>query len=144
MKRPIGRLLVCLAAAAAAACASTPGEEAAVPDFTPIRGEPLNERSRLYVDCVRQAAVEGEVDRTTDADSHLIRFTCSGAPARAFYDALAPWSAQRDSQWAAGGRTGRSTEKVRRDLFGVDHCWTDGGADHRCVVVLNTGRFAAD
>jgi len=143
---PIKRTLTALAVAAAGAagCASTPDGPRTAPDYTHVAGKPVTPRARLYVDCVNQAAAAGSFDRTSDRDRELIRFTCSGAPARAFYAALEGWSAQRDSQWTAGGRTWRSTNKVRRDLFGVDYCSARADGDHQCVLILNAGEFVRE
>ena len=126
-----------------AACASAPSDEGP-PDLTPIAGEPANARAKLYADCVGQAATAGTYDRLRDPDTNLVRFTCSGEPARAFFEALGPRSAEIGSQWTAAGRTWRSTNTVRRNLFGVDYCSAGAAGDHQCVVVLNAGEFLRD
>jgi hypothetical protein len=133
-------LLVLLSSAGAGACASTP-ERAGPPDLTPVAGSPAGAQGKLYADCVGQAAAAGTYDRTSAGDGHLLRFNCSGEPARAFYIALEGWSAARDSQWTADGRTWRSTAKVQKDLFGVDYCSSAAEADHQCVLVMNGGDF---
>ena len=71
----------------------------------------------------------------------LILFTCAGAPARAFYEALGPWSARFGSAFDHDGRSYRSTAKVQANMFGVDSCSVVAGADHRCVITFNAGDF---
>jgi hypothetical protein len=112
------------------------------PDYAPIAGLPAPPNARLYADCVGQAAARGAFDRVRDESTELIRFTCEGEPARAFYDGLAAWSAHVGSGFEHGGRSYRATQRVRRDLFGVDYCSADG-REHRCDVVLRTGEFLA-
>ncbi len=131
--------VIALLAVTVAACAST-DEPAGPPNLAPVAGQAAPPRAKLYTDCVAQAVAAGAYDRTSNSDTHLIRFTCSGEPARAFFTALEGWSAARDSQWSADGRVWRSTNKVRRDLFGVDYCSSDG-SDHRCTILLNAGEF---
>ena len=126
-----------------AACATAP-EPSGPPDLTPAAGEAAPARAELYADCIGQAATAGTYDRMRDPDTTLLRFTCTGEPARAFDDALGDWSARQESEWTAAGRTWRSTNRVRRDLFGVDYCSTGGPDDHQCVIVLNTGSFLDD
>jgi len=135
--------MVLLPALALAACASTPGDRAGPRDLTPVAGAPALPRGALYANCLAQAAAGGAYDRTSDPDTHLLRFTCTGEPAQAFYAALEAWSAARDSQWTADGRTWRSTARVIRNLFGVDYCSSDAAGDVRCVIVLNVGDFLA-
>lgn len=138
----------CAAIAGAVLClagCATSGETSALDlDLTRIAGSPAPARARLYADCIAQAAASGTFDRLSDPDTELIRFTCSGAPARAFYTALEARAAAEGSQWSAGGRTWRATNRIRRNLFGVDVCSTDGVADWRCDVTLNAGRFLVD
>ena len=137
-------LLSLAAAASAAACATGDPEREAPPDLAPVAGSPATPRAKLYADCVGQAAQAGTYDRSRDPDTELIRFTCSGEPARLFFDALAARSATIGSEWTAQGRTWRSTNRVRRNLFGVDYCWREAEGGHGCVVVLNAGDFLRD
>ena len=128
-------------AALLAGCATAGGEAAVAPDYTPPAGDPAP-RAKLYADCAGEAAQAGRNDRVRDGDTTMVRFTCTGAPAQAFYAALGPWSATRQSQWTAQGRTWRSTNRVQRNLFGVDYCSSDGAAAE-CVITLNGGAFLA-
>lgn len=124
-----------------AACAHAPQTASPVPpDFSPVATSDAP-RARLYADCIAQSATVGSYGRAHDPDTELVLFTCTGAPARAFYDGLADWSARVGSEAVNGGRTFRSTNPVRRDLFGVDYCSTDGAGDYRCVITLNAGAF---
>ncbi len=134
---------VCLAAIGATACASTHPSDAVGPDLTPIVGSPAPPRGKLYADCVGQAAATRKIDRTDDSSTHLLRFTCTGEPARALFAELKEWSAANKSEWTANGRTWRSTAKIHRDLFGVDYCSSKGAADFACAITLNVGSFLA-
>lgn len=97
--------------------------------------------ARFYADCIAEAVAAGRYGRAHDESTEMILFTCTGAPARPFYEALGPWSARLGSEAQADGRTVRSTNPVRRNLFGVDWCSTAGADDYRCVVSLNAGAF---
>ena len=120
-------------------CATTPGAgPAAAPDYTPLVTQP-HPRAALYVDCVAQATAAGAYGYAEDDGNVRLVFTCTGAPARAFYEGLAARSAAIGSEIRSDGRTLRTTEVVERDMFGVDYCSTDGGGDFRCIVNLNTG-----
>lgn len=136
-------LLASLAIAGAlTACAHAPEMAAAPPDYTPLAGEPAPANARFYADCIGQAAAAGTYRRAADGGGdELILFTCTGAPARAFYDALGPWSARIDSAFDHDGRSYRSTAKVLANMFGVDSCSAANGADHRCVITFNAGDF---
>ena len=136
------RLAALAALFSLAACAHAPEPEAGPPDYAPIVGETPPRHARLYADCFRQAADTGSYRRAADGGGdELLLFTCTGAPARAFFDALGPWSAQIGSEFEHDGRTYRSTAKVQRNLFGVDSCSAAAGADHRCVITFNAGDF---
>jgi len=113
-------------------------------DYTPVTGELPPPQARLYADCIAQAAGNRAYLRTQDDDSTLLLFTCTGAAARAFYEGLDARSAAIGSEFVSGDRTFRSTEVIRRNLFGVDYCSTDGRGDYQCVVTLNTGSFLRD
>ncbi len=139
--RRLAILAVIVPAAALAACVSTP-EPVVPPDYAPIAGDPAPLNARLYADCLGQAATAGTYRRASDGGGdELILFTCTGAPARAFHDALGPWSARIGSAFEHDGRAYRSTASVQTNLFGVDLCSTSGGADHRCVLTFNAGDF---
>ena len=138
-------IATCLAAAlSTTACASMGGSEDASTqprDFAAIQTEP-SPRAKLYADCMTQAGTSGAYGRAHDDSTELFLFTCTGEPARAFWDALGPWSAETGSEASEGGRVYRSTNPVIRNLFGVDYCsTTTSGADHRCIVSLNAGEF---
>lgn len=140
-----------LAASLLSACAGLPGlagmgggnasAVATAPDYTPVSGDLPSPRGRLYADCIAQAAGNRAYLRGQDEDSTLLLFTCTGAAARAFYDGLAEHSAAIGSEFTSQGRTFRSTDRVQRNLFGVDYCSTDGRGDYACVITLNTGAF---
>ena len=134
--------LVAAVGSLAAACAHAPTPAAAPPNYAPIVGDPAPPNARLYAACFQQAADTGSYRRAADGGGdELLLFTCTGAPARAFYDALGPWSTQIDSGFEHDGRTYRSTAKVQANMFGVDSCSTSDGADHRCVITFNAGDF---
>lgn len=135
-----GSLLLALCASALlGACATHPPADV-TPNLTPIAGVP-EPRAKIYADCIGQSAAAETYDRSSDASTDLIRFTCTGAPARAFFDVLEARSAAVGSQWTAEGRTWRSTNRVNRDLFGVDYCSAGGAGDVQCVISLNAGPF---
>ena len=120
-------------------CATTPDAgPASTPDYTPLVTHP-HPRAALYVGCIAQATAAGAYGYAEDDGNVRLLFTCTGAPARAFYDGLAARSAAIGSEVQAGGRTLRTTERVERDMFGVDYCSTGGTDDFTCVVSLNTG-----
>ena len=120
-------------------CATTPNAgPAAAPDYTPVVIQP-HPRAALYVDCIAQATAAGAYGYAESDGNVRLLFTCTGAPARAFYDGLAARSAAIGSEIRIDGRTLRTTERVERDMFGVDYCSTGGPDDYRCIVSLNTG-----
>ena len=143
--RTIPPFVVITLAAALTACAHTPQPLATAPDFAPITGDPAPPNARYYADCISQSAATGDFRRASDGGGdELILFTCTGAPARAFYDALGPWSARIGSAFDHDGRRYRSTAKVEANMFGVDSCSAVAGADHRCVITFNAGDFLDD
>jgi hypothetical protein len=134
-------LMTSLAVMTLAACASTPNP-VVPPDYRELVGEPAPAHARLYADCLKQAADTGNYRRALDGGGdELLLLTCTGAPAAAFYAALGAWSATIGSEFQNEGRTYRSTAKVQRNLFGVDHCSAAADADHRCVLSFNAGDF---
>ena len=96
---------------------------------------------RVEVTSRRAGADEAWTWASDGGGDELILFTCTGAPAHAFYDALGPWSARIGSAFEHDGRVYRSTAKVQANLFGVDSCSTANGADPRCVLTFNAGDF---
>jgi hypothetical protein len=130
------RMLGFLLLAACAAHAPVP----VAPDYAPVATTPMSARAGFYTACLADAIESHRVGQAVDADTVVLVFTCRDAPARAFYEGLAEWSAQKHSQFEYRGRTFRSTAPVHRDLFGVDYCSTDGH-DHECVISLNAGAF---
>lgn len=125
-----------------AACAGSRPTPATPPDYRPIPGDAAPARAALYVACLADATAQHRVRHAHDPDTSLLLFTCTGEPARAFYDGLAEWSAKIGSEFQHEARTYRSTARVRQNLFGVDYCATDG-AQHECVITLNAGSFVA-
>ena len=136
------RIALILAALALSACATTPRETRA-PDgparFVTPKGVPASPQLRLYADCLAQSTSAGTFDR----ENGLIRFTCSGAPAQAFFEGLAAWSAQIGSEHTDASRTWRTTQKMKTSLSGLDHCWrvTTGDPTYGCTLVFNAGAF---
>jgi len=70
-----------------------------------------------------------------------LRFTCTGAPAQRFYEALGALEDGAVSIWKDAERTFRASAVVKEDLFGVDYCSTSPANDPVCQIVLNTGAF---
>lgn len=120
------------------ACATAP-DPVGNPDFTPVATTP-SVKARHFADCIAQATAAERYGHAYD-EVHVVVFTCDGDPARAFFDALGPWSATTGSEVAVDGRTIRSTTVVERDLFAVDYCERRGDA-YRCAISLRTGAFA--
>ena len=143
--RPLLFVIAGLPLAAPALAHARPKAPPAPPSVIAEPGEPAPAQARFYAACIAQAAATGAYDREPGAD--LVRFTCTGEPARVFYDALAAWSAKIGSQIEApdaqgAPRTWRFTQKITKNPFGVDYCSVDAsGGDARCVVVLNVGAF---
>lgn len=127
------------------ACATSPAEAPIEPNYSAIVTDSAPLNAHLYADCFEQAARNRSYQRAHDGGGdELILFTCSGEPARAFYEALGPWSARLGSEFAMGDRTARSTARVRENLYGVDYCSALADADHRCVISFNAGDFLDD
>jgi hypothetical protein len=138
--RPLALLTL---AGLVAACAHAPEAASPAPDYTPVAGETAPPNARYYADCIGQAAASGTFRRASDGGGdELILFTCTGAPARAFYDALGLWSVRLGTGFLHDGRSYRSTAKVIANMFGVDSCSVDASnGDHRCVITFNAGDF---
>jgi len=140
--RVFARIAAASALLAAAACAHAPEMAASPPDYTPPAAQPTGPHARLYAECIQQAAGSGAYRQVIDGGDELLLFTCDGAVARAFWEALAPHSAAMDSGWEHDGRRYRSTAKVQRNLIGVDYCTVDAsGGDARCTLTFNAGDF---
>lgn len=137
MIRPVAALA---AALTLAACATTP-EPSGPPDYTPITATPAP-RAALYADCIAQAAASGRYGHAYD-EVHVVIFTCDGAPARSFFEALADFSAAANSEAIVGDRVIRSTTRVERDLFAADYCERRAAA-YSCAISLRTGEFVVD
>jgi hypothetical protein len=118
------------------ACASRAPAAQPKPDYQPVTVESPSPQGELYANCLADAIANHRFGRAHDKDTSLLVFTCNGAPATAFFDGLAEWSAQQGSEFVANGVTYRSTARVRRDLFGVDYCSHDA-----CSITLNAGAF---
>ncbi|MDP3494053.1 MAG: hypothetical protein Q8R82_13145 [Hyphomonadaceae bacterium] len=134
--------LVCLAAfLALAACASVPESEAPAgpPDVRLTAGLPAPAQARLYAECISQAAEAGSYVR--ERDGKTLRFTCTGATATWFFEALGPWSAKVGSEVVSDETTWRFSKKLIKDSYGVDGCSRDAAGAHMCVVILNVGEF---
>jgi hypothetical protein len=126
------------------ACAHSREPVATGPDLAPSDTAPAPANARLYADCIGQAIDTGSYARAHDPSTELLVFSCTGAPARAFYDALAERSRITGSEYSLDGRTLRTTEPIQRDRFGTDGCSWDGATDWRCDISLRTGTFLTD
>lgn len=134
------------AALALAGCASTPVSPPPPPPPPPvlsaIPAQPLPAKSVLYTDCIAQAIGQSSVALLADDGAQLLEFTCTGAPAQRFFEALSVMGEAAGSVWTEGAKTYRATAKVQKDLFGVDYCSASATAGSaRCHIVLNTGPF---
>lgn len=125
-----------------ASCATAPDAPSGPPDYSAVATSAAPPNAQFYVDCFRQAIAAESYRAADDGDgAELILFTCTGAPARALFGALGPWSARIGSEFAMEGRIARSTARVERNLYGVDYCSALNDADHRCVITFNAGDF---
>ena len=142
MRRTVRPLALLTLFGLVSACAHAPVTLSTAPDYAPITGDPAPANARHYADCIGQAAATGDFRRASDGGGdELILFTCTGAPARAFWEALGPWSVAHDSAFEHDGRRYRSTAKVATNMFGVDSCSVAADVDHRCVITFNAGDF---
>ena len=123
----------------AAGCAH-PQPAAPAPDYRPVATEAGSPHAQLYADCLADAIANKRFAHAHDPSTDLILFTCTAEPAHAFFDGLAGWSAQIGSEVTTVGKTLRTTQKVRRDLFGVDYCAREADS-FSCVITLNAGEF---
>lgn len=138
-RTPIGGLVLALVAGCGGAATPSPAPVAA-PDHRPVVGDAPPAAAGLYADCLAQAIAARAIRHAHEDTTDLLLFTCDGEPARAFYDALATWSARIGSQFEHDGRTYRTTAPVKGTMFGVDYCATDA-TSYACVVTLNVGPF---
>jgi hypothetical protein len=142
MRRLSGLVLI-FAAAAVSACSTSPKplpSPPPAPDLSEPQTLPAPGKSVLYTDCIGQAINRSAVARVSGEGVELLRFTCTGAPAQRFYEALGVPGGAAGSTWTEGGRSFRSTSAIRESLFGADYCSTGpGGA--ACQIHLNTGPF---
>ena len=125
-------------ALALGACATTAHEDPGPRSFAAASGAPAPAQARFYADCIAQAAAAHSYDR----EQNWIRFHCAGAPAQAFFDGLAGWSAHKGSEYSADGRTYRFTDTMNHDPSGLDYCWRSD-AEYGCTIVLNAGDYLA-
>lgn len=122
------------------ACASAPDPAPSGPPVLALKsGLPAPPQARLYADCIAQAAETGSYER--EAGGKTLRFTCSGATAKWFFDGLQQWSAESGSAYVDGGRKWRFSKKLIEDSSGIDGCWMDGAGEYQCVVILAVGEF---
>jgi hypothetical protein len=128
---------------ATTACATMSEQAPRAPDYADVPTAAPTPAARLYANCLGQAASSGAFRRTAGGDgAELLLFTCTGAPAAAFFEALGPWSARIGSEFQRDGRTFRSTARVQTDLFGVDYCSAAGNNEApACVLSFNAGDF---
>jgi len=134
--------LTLIAGLSLAGCATTSDEVAVPPDYSEVPTDAAPPAARYYVDCFAQAIASGTYRRADDGGGdELLLFTCTGEPARAFFEALGAWSAQAGSEFMIDDRVARSTARVQRNLYGVDYCSARAGQDHRCVISFNAGDF---
>ena len=139
MKSTVG---IMIAALSTCGCATMRAEPPTSPDFSEIPTDAAPASARFYADCFEQAIASNAYRRADDGGGdELLLFTCTGAPARAFFDALGPWSASHQSEFMMGDRLARSTARVQRNLYGADYCSARNGQDHRCVISFNAGDF---
>lgn len=136
------RLVGILLALVLVGCAHKPEAPVGPLELKLAAGMPSNAHADVYANCMKAAtSTPAGVDRESPM---IMRFQCAGEPAKAFYDALGAFSARLGTELSGEGRTFRTTQKIQRDLNGVDHCSTDNKGDYRCVIVLPTGKFVSE
>lgn len=145
LKRSGMGMLAAALALALGACAGTPASPPPPPpppNFSAIPAKPLPAKSVLYTDCLAQAIGQSSVAMLADEGAQLLEFTCTGAPAQRFFEALSVMGEAAGSVWTEGTKTYRATAKVQKDLFGVDYCSATAAAGSAsCHIVLNAGSF---
>lgn len=138
MTRVPASVLVLGAVLATTACATAP-DPVGAPDVSVIAVQP-SVRAKLYADCIADAVRSERYGYARDG-LEVVVFTCADEPAKAFFDALGPWSSTTQSEISVGDRTIRPTTKIERDLFAADYC-ERAGQTFRCAITLRTGEFA--
>lgn len=128
-----------LSVLALAACAHKPEVAAGPIDPRVAPGVPAPPHGKLYADCLGAAVSAQSYEKDPKGD--WMRFNCTGAPARAFYEGLAGRSAKVGSEMVADGRTWRFTNKLQKDAVGADVCSTSASGDYKCTIILNVGEF---
>ncbi|MBN8552494.1 MAG: hypothetical protein J0L52_06330 [Caulobacterales bacterium] len=124
------------------ACATIRADAPLQPDYSEVPTDAAPPAARYYADCFAQAIDAGAYRRADNGNGdEWLLFTCTGEPARVFFEALASWSRAMDSEFMMGDRVTRSTARVRQDLYGTDYCSARDGQDHRCVISFNAGDF---
>ena len=135
-------LTTCIAAGLTLTACATAGSEAGLagpPTVIRTPGQPAPAQAKLYADCLAASAAAGTYEKEPGVD--LLRLTCTGAPAHAFYNGLAVWASTEGAEIVAEGRTWRYTQKIEKNPFGLDDCSTDGAGDYRCTIILAVGKF---
>lgn len=132
-------IVAALAALSLAACATKAELPAGPPSLVEGMGSAPPAQAKFFTDCITFAAARGTVDRV----GNTLRYRCAGAPAQAFYEGLAEHSAEIGSELQGEGRTYRATQKIQRDLGGLDFCFRDAAGAYGCTVVLNVGVYLA-
>lgn len=132
---------IILAFALLSACASAPEPtHEGPPTLIVAPGLPAPPQSRLYADCIAQAAQANTYDR----EANVLRFHCQGQVAQTFFDGLGAWSAQIGSQYESDGVTWRFSSPIRENPSFADFCRRTADRNYDCTVVLNVGEFLAE
>ena len=123
--------------AAALALLAAPALADPMPTISGKSAIPAPPVARFYEDCFAQAAAA----HTTRRDGEYLLFDCTGAPAQAFYDFLGTTEAGRATERAEAGRTWRYTAKPKKNLIGIDACWSDGEGGFGCTLIYHAGEL---
>jgi len=130
------RAIILAALAALGACAHA-APTLMPPTFDIAPGMPVPQ-AQLYGDCISQSTAARSYDRA----GGLIRFHCGGAPAQAFFDALAGYSAANATEYRANGLTWRFTQSLEHNPEGLDFCTrADADGASACTLIFNAGAF---
>jgi hypothetical protein len=109
--------------------------------FAHAQPAPAPANARFYADCFADSTANKSYDR----NGAYLRFTCYGAAAQAFYEALGPWSGPKGWERTVDGMTYRFTAAVKKDDSGsgVDRCWhaPAGNPVYGCLLVFPAGKF---
>ncbi len=102
---------------------------------------PAPANAKFYADCLADSIASKSYDR----NGAYLRFTCYGAAAQAFYEALGPWSGPKGWERTTGGMSYRFTAEVKKEDSGsgVDRCWQApaGNPAYGCLLVFPAGKF---